>query len=95
MPSGTRGRRGARGRRELGVVGREAHQGREAEALLGGDPEAAMLADHPLVAAELLRVVVRAAEHLAPPGGHVTAMLLTETPPGNSGEINSSASTRS
>ena len=63
-------------RGQAGVVGREAHQRREAKTLLGCDREAAVLGEHALVAAELAAVAGRAAEHLDPPGGDVRAMLL-------------------
>jgi len=39
---------------QLGVVGREAHQRREAKALIRRDREVAVLCDHLLVAAELV-----------------------------------------
>jgi hypothetical protein len=48
----------------------------EAKALLGRDRETAMLAEHALVAAEVLGVPRRASEHLRPPRDDVHAMLL-------------------
>ena len=42
--------------RQVGVVGRQAHRRREPVPLLGGDPEVAVVREHPLVAAELVGV---------------------------------------
>ena len=61
--------------RHAGIVGGEAHQRREPEPLLVGDPEPQMLVQHPLIAAELFGVCGRSAEHLAPPGGDIASMV--------------------
>lgn len=50
----------------------------EAEALIRGDPEPAMVARHALVPTQLLGVMRRAAEHLAPPGGDMRTVLLAD-----------------
>ena len=60
------------------IVGGETQQRREAEALIRGDPECAVVAQHALVPTELLRVPRGTAKHLAPPGGDVLAMLFTD-----------------
>ena len=61
--------------RHPGIVGREAHQRREPEPLLVGDPEPQMLVQHPLIAAELFGVCGSSAKHLAPPGGDIASMV--------------------
>ena len=50
--------------RETGVVGSEAHQGSEAESLLGRDRQVVVLGEHPLITTELVRVQSRTAEDL-------------------------------
>lgn len=63
---------------EARVVCGEAHQGGEAEALLTSDREPAVVGEHVLVPPVVRRVVGGAAEDLAPPGGHVRAVLLAD-----------------
>ena len=58
------------------VVGGEAHKRGKPEPLLGRDPEAAVVSEHVLVAAEVVGVAARSTEDLAPPDGDVVAMLL-------------------
>ena len=69
-----------------GVVGREAHQRGEAEPLLGGDPEPAVVREHRLVPAELVGVRRGTAEDLDPPGGDVGTVLLAALRRGRSGQ---------
>jgi len=64
--------------RKPSVVGCEAQQRGEAKALIRCDPEPAVVAQHALVSAQLLGVPGRAAEHLAPPGSDVRAVLLAD-----------------
>jgi hypothetical protein len=64
--------------RQFGVVGCQAHQRRESETLLGSDLEVAVMREHRGIAAEPAGVVGGAAEHLAPPGRDVLAVLLAD-----------------
>jgi len=63
--------------RKLRIVGSEAEKRREAEPLLRGDPEPAMVGEHALVSAQFLRVARFATEDFTPPSGDVRSMLLT------------------
>jgi hypothetical protein len=75
---------GHEGGAELGVVRQhrvirgQAHQGGEAQALLRGDRQVLVLADHAVVATQLLRVLGGTAEDLGPPEDHVVAMLAAD-----------------
>ena len=61
---------------EAGIVGGEAEQRDESMPLLGRDREAAMVSEHFLVAAQVLRVAGGAAQHLRPPDADVRSVLL-------------------
>ena len=81
--------------RKAGVVGREAEQRDEAMPLLGRNRKAAMVHEHLLVAAKVLRVAGGAAQYLRPPDADVRSVLLAH-PAGKVGrEEGSSRSTRS
>ena len=59
-----------------GVVRGQAHRRGEPVPLLGRDRQVAVVGQHRFVAAELVGVDRRPAEHLGPPGGDVVAVLL-------------------
>jgi ribosomal protein S18 acetylase RimI-like enzyme len=79
-PLGVADDRGAELRicRQAGVVGGAAEQGDEAQALLGGDVEADVPAEHVLVAAALVGVLAGPAHDLAPPSGRGPPVLGTD-----------------
>ena len=62
-----------------GIVRCQPHQRGKAEPLFFADPQAQVLAQHPLVTAEVFRVLGGTAEHLAPPRCYMAAVVLVNS----------------
>ena len=65
--------------RHTGIVRSQAHQRGEAESLIFRYPQIQVLSQHPFVATEVFCVSSGTAEHLGPPRGDVTTVVLVNS----------------